>query len=141
LGEVVQKGFHSMICSAIQTRSNGNPGWIESFLISLLQDGGLYIIEANLTQINDLGLVCPPLYMMARSLDSVLKTFFPIWELQDHEGRKYQVATHHGGEEEVYGFDGGTRRLEKIHRQLSSTEYQALSCLLFVTLLLTRTAT
>ncbi|XP_068895089.1 adenylate cyclase type 10-like isoform X2 [Tenebrio molitor] len=52
--------------NAIQTRSNGNPGWIESFLISLIQDEALYILKATITEINDLGLVCPPLYMMAR---------------------------------------------------------------------------
>ncbi|XP_044265856.1 adenylate cyclase type 10-like isoform X2 [Tribolium madens] len=52
--------------NAIQIRSNGNPGWVESFLISLIQDEGLYILKATLREINDLGLVCPPLYMMAR---------------------------------------------------------------------------
>ncbi|RZC42671.1 adenylate cyclase type 10-like [Asbolus verrucosus] len=51
---------------AIQARSNGNPGWIESFLISMIQDEMLYVLQANLKEINDLGLVCPPLYMMAR---------------------------------------------------------------------------
>ncbi|KAJ3648253.1 hypothetical protein Zmor_020070 [Zophobas morio] len=52
--------------NAIQVKSNGNPGWIESFLISLIQDEGLYILQAHMSYITDLGLVAPPLYLMAR---------------------------------------------------------------------------
>ncbi|KAJ3648251.1 hypothetical protein Zmor_020069 [Zophobas morio] len=52
--------------NVIQIRSNGNPGWIESFLISLFQDEGVYILKASMRDINDLGLVAPPLYLMAR---------------------------------------------------------------------------
>ena len=54
------------VSSVIQIRSNGNPGWIESFLISLFQDEGVYILKASMRDINDLGLVAPPLYLMAR---------------------------------------------------------------------------
>ena len=60
------KGGLTESFSAVQTKSNGNPGWVESFLISLIQDNALYILKATLRQIHDLGLVCPPLYMMAR---------------------------------------------------------------------------
>lgn len=52
--------------SAIQIKSNGNPGWIESFLISLLQDDALRILQLSLREVNETGLVCPPLYMMKR---------------------------------------------------------------------------
>ncbi|XP_044263925.1 adenylate cyclase type 10-like isoform X1 [Tribolium madens] len=60
--------------NVIQTKSNGNPGWIESFLTTLIQDNALYILKASLKDINDLGLVCPPLYMMTRlSKDETIK--------------------------------------------------------------------
>ncbi|KYB27283.1 Adenylate cyclase type 10-like Protein [Tribolium castaneum] len=66
--------------NAIQVRSNGNPGWVESFLISLIQDEGLYILKATLKDINDLGLVCPPLYMMARLTKDQMRKWQHIME-------------------------------------------------------------
>ncbi|CAG9762742.1 unnamed protein product [Ceutorhynchus assimilis] len=50
----------------IQSRSNGNPGWIESFLISLEQSGGLFIKTITRKVAYETGLVLPPLYMMER---------------------------------------------------------------------------
>lgn len=64
--------LNKLIYSVIQTKSNGNPGWIESFLTTLIQDNALYILKASLRDINDLGLVCPPLYMMTRFFIKIL---------------------------------------------------------------------
>ncbi|XP_050306071.1 adenylate cyclase type 10-like isoform X2 [Anthonomus grandis grandis] len=50
----------------IQSRSNGNPGWVESFLISVMQSGGLFIKTITRKLAYESGLVVPPLYMMVR---------------------------------------------------------------------------
>lgn len=50
----------------IQSRSNGNPGWVENFLVSLIQAGGLIIRSVDRSDIIELGLVAPPLSMMQR---------------------------------------------------------------------------
>lgn len=51
----------------IQSRSNGNPGWVESFLVSLTQAGGLVVRTVTKMDVIELGLVAPPLSMMQRS--------------------------------------------------------------------------
>ncbi|KAJ8980948.1 hypothetical protein NQ317_001211 [Molorchus minor] len=50
----------------IQVRSNGNPGWIESFLVTLLQSGGLYIEDIKRINAYKNGVILPPLYMLVR---------------------------------------------------------------------------
>lgn len=50
----------------IQVRSNGNPGWIESFLISLVQGGGLHITHVKRDELKELGLVVPGSEMLTR---------------------------------------------------------------------------
>lgn len=50
----------------IQSRSNGNPGWVENFLVSLIQAGGLVVRSVDKKDIIELGLVMPPLSMMQR---------------------------------------------------------------------------
>ncbi|KAF5292379.1 hypothetical protein FQA39_LY03413 [Lamprigera yunnana] len=50
----------------IQAKSNGNPGWIESFLISLMQTGWLQVQQMTKADINEGGLVKPPLEMLTR---------------------------------------------------------------------------
>ncbi|KAJ3648252.1 hypothetical protein Zmor_020070 [Zophobas morio] len=59
-------GISPELENVIQTRSNGSPGWIESYLICSHQDKSLKIVKATLLEVHKLGLVCPPLYMMAR---------------------------------------------------------------------------
>ncbi|KAK4883887.1 hypothetical protein RN001_000158 [Aquatica leii] len=50
----------------IQAKSGGNPGWIESFLVSLIQAGGLQIQHMTRTDMNEIGLITPPLEMLTR---------------------------------------------------------------------------
>lgn len=50
----------------IQLRSNGNPGWVESFLVSLIQAGGLAVTSLDRREVTELGLVAPPLSMILR---------------------------------------------------------------------------
>ncbi|KAK9876037.1 hypothetical protein WA026_011150 [Henosepilachna vigintioctopunctata] len=58
----------------IHMKSNGNPGWIEALLISLMQSHEILIRNADYSAINQCGLVAPPLYMMRRmSPNNILK--------------------------------------------------------------------
>ncbi|XP_076659700.1 adenylate cyclase type 10 [Halictus rubicundus] len=50
----------------IQEKSFGNPGWIESYLVSLLQAGGLEIIMISKHEAIQTGYVLPPLIMLKR---------------------------------------------------------------------------
>ncbi|XP_017785074.1 PREDICTED: adenylate cyclase type 10-like [Nicrophorus vespilloides] len=50
----------------LHEKSNGNPGWIESYLISLLQSGELTISPIPLNTIEECPLIIPPKEMMAR---------------------------------------------------------------------------
>ncbi|CAG9833176.1 unnamed protein product [Diabrotica balteata] len=50
----------------IQLKSSGNPGWIESFLVSLMQSGGLSVKKISRTQAYNRGIVIAPLYMTKR---------------------------------------------------------------------------
>ncbi|XP_076268027.1 adenylate cyclase type 10-like [Rhynchophorus ferrugineus] len=64
----------------IQERSNGNPGWIESFLITLLQSNGLYIKTITRKLAYDNGLILPPLYMMMRLSEGERDLWIEIME-------------------------------------------------------------
>ncbi|KAL1513756.1 hypothetical protein ABEB36_003124 [Hypothenemus hampei] len=64
----------------IQARSNGNPGWVESFLISLLQSSGLFIRDITRKQAFESGLVMAPLYMMIRLSDEEKNLWVEIVE-------------------------------------------------------------
>ncbi|EFN85820.1 Adenylate cyclase type 10 [Harpegnathos saltator] len=50
----------------IQEKSHGNPGWIESFLVSLMQSGGLVIMNVHKTEAEVMGYVLPPVAMLKR---------------------------------------------------------------------------
>ncbi|KAF5300893.1 hypothetical protein FQR65_LT09056 [Abscondita terminalis] len=50
----------------IQSKSSGNPGWIESFLVSLIQAGGIQIQYMSRADINEIGLVTPAFNMLSR---------------------------------------------------------------------------
>ncbi|XP_053973137.1 adenylate cyclase type 10-like [Hylaeus volcanicus] len=54
----------------IQEKSFGNPGWIESYLVSLLQAGGLEIIVISKQKANKLGYVLPPMSMLKRFMSN-----------------------------------------------------------------------
>ncbi|KAH1007105.1 hypothetical protein HUJ04_004381 [Dendroctonus ponderosae] len=64
----------------IQSRSNGNPGWVESFLISLLQSAGLFIKTVTRKLAYESGLVIPPLYMMIRLSEQEKDLWIEIME-------------------------------------------------------------
>ncbi|KAL3270905.1 hypothetical protein HHI36_021414 [Cryptolaemus montrouzieri] len=58
----------------LHSKSNGNPGWMETLLISLKQSHQVFIRNADYRTINHYGLVAPPLYMMRRmSPENILK--------------------------------------------------------------------
>lgn len=59
-----KKNFISL--RTIQLKSSGNPGWVESFLVSLMQSGGLKMREMSRENAYDNGIVVPPLYMIMR---------------------------------------------------------------------------
>lgn len=50
----------------IQSHSSGNPGWIESFLLSLIQSGGLHIRTIRQKEVISQGLVIPAEDQMVR---------------------------------------------------------------------------
>ncbi|XP_071646995.1 adenylate cyclase type 10 [Temnothorax longispinosus] len=50
----------------IQERSFGNPGWIESYLLSLTQSGSLVIVHISKMIAEEMGYVLPPIYMLKR---------------------------------------------------------------------------
>lgn len=50
----------------IQTHSGGNPGWIESFMLSLIQSGGLNLQTIREREVISQGLVIPPSEQMIR---------------------------------------------------------------------------
>ncbi|XP_030764009.1 adenylate cyclase type 10-like isoform X2 [Sitophilus oryzae] len=64
----------------IQERSNGNPGWIESFLITLLQSNGLFIKNITRKMAYENGLILPPLYMMIRLSEEEKNLWIEIME-------------------------------------------------------------
>ncbi|KYN40080.1 Adenylate cyclase type 10, partial [Trachymyrmex septentrionalis] len=51
----------------IQEKSFGNPGWIESYLLSLTQSGSLVTVHISKMIAEKMGYVLPPIYMLKRS--------------------------------------------------------------------------
>ncbi|KAK1122953.1 hypothetical protein K0M31_008591 [Melipona bicolor] len=60
------KGLPAELEKRIQEKSLGNPGWIESYLVSLLQIGHLEIINITKKEARIKGYVLPPTYMLKR---------------------------------------------------------------------------
>ncbi|KYN02894.1 Adenylate cyclase type 10 [Cyphomyrmex costatus] len=50
----------------IQEKSFGNPGWIESYLLSLTQSGSLVTVHISKIIAEEMGYVLPPIYMLKR---------------------------------------------------------------------------
>lgn len=48
-------------------KNSGNPGWLESFLLTLLQSGSIYIAQACASEIKNLRLVIAPAEMLTRA--------------------------------------------------------------------------
>lgn len=71
--------------NAIQSKSNGNPGWIKNFLICLQQAEAIITKPMTYRQVYDNGLVVPPLYMMMRLTDNQLMVWKRIMEEQTEE--------------------------------------------------------
>ncbi|CAL7939791.1 unnamed protein product [Xylocopa violacea] len=65
-------GLPAELEKLIQERSFGNPGWIESYLVSLLQIGSLEIVNISKKEANVKGYVLPPLYMLKRLVSSTV---------------------------------------------------------------------
>ncbi|KAL3270907.1 hypothetical protein HHI36_021415 [Cryptolaemus montrouzieri] len=58
----------------LNSKSNGNPGWMESLLVGLKQSNNLLIKSASYGIVYEHGLVAPPLYMMRRMTpENILK--------------------------------------------------------------------
>lgn len=51
-------------------KSSGNPGWLESFLITLLQSGNIYISQISVNEIKKLGLITAPDEMLSTAVMS-----------------------------------------------------------------------
>ncbi|KAJ8924439.1 hypothetical protein NQ315_007236 [Exocentrus adspersus] len=64
----------------VQIRSNGNPGWIESFLVTLMQSGGLTVREIKRIHAYNIGVVMPPLYMLMRLSKEETELWMDIME-------------------------------------------------------------
>ncbi|XP_057329018.1 adenylate cyclase type 10-like isoform X2 [Microplitis mediator] len=54
----------------IQEKSMGNPGWIENYLVSLMQVGGIEIKRVSREMLKKMGLVTPPLKMIKTKFSS-----------------------------------------------------------------------
>ncbi|XP_043251737.1 adenylate cyclase type 10-like [Colletes gigas] len=63
-------GLPAELEKLIQEKSFGNPGWIESYLVSLLQAGDLEIKIISKKEANKLGYVLPPISMLKRFVSS-----------------------------------------------------------------------
>lgn len=61
-----QESYVAVSSRLIQEKSFGNPGWIESYLISLLQAGGLEIVNISKKDAVIKGYVLPPVSMLKR---------------------------------------------------------------------------
>nr|CAI5849851.1 unnamed protein product [Callosobruchus analis] len=79
-------GIPAELEKTIQMKSNGNPGWVESFLVSLMQSGGLYVHEMSREAAYDAGIVMAPLYMIMR----LSKEEIALW-VEIMEERKLEV--------------------------------------------------
>lgn len=77
----------------IQSRSNGNPGWVESFLVSLIQAGGLVVRSLDRSNVVELGLVAPPISMMQRVVDDEATDDMDSASLYSEARRWTNVAT------------------------------------------------
>ncbi|XP_044744118.1 adenylate cyclase type 10-like isoform X2 [Coccinella septempunctata] len=71
--------------NAIQSKSNGNAGWIKNFLICLNQAEAIIIKPMTYKEIYENGLVVPPLYMMMRLTKNQLSIWKRIMEEQSGE--------------------------------------------------------
>ncbi|XP_043487530.1 adenylate cyclase type 10-like [Polistes fuscatus] len=72
----------------IQNRSLGNPGWIESYLMTLMQSGNLAIITVTRREAENMGYVLPNVKMLKRrTLDNLLNNAGPVredrWEMYE----------------------------------------------------------
>ncbi|KAI4504143.1 hypothetical protein M0802_000614 [Mischocyttarus mexicanus] len=75
----------------IQNRSLGNPGWIESFLMTLMQSGNLAIITVTRKEAETMGYVLPNVKMLKRynrhTLNNLLNNAGPVredrWEMYE----------------------------------------------------------
>ncbi|XP_015190551.1 PREDICTED: LOW QUALITY PROTEIN: adenylate cyclase type 10-like [Polistes dominula] len=72
----------------IQNRSLGNPGWIESYLMTLMQSGNLAIITVTRREAETMGYVLPNVKMLKRhTLNNIFKNTGPVredrWEMYE----------------------------------------------------------
>ncbi|KAK9876031.1 hypothetical protein WA026_011146 [Henosepilachna vigintioctopunctata] len=69
--------------NAIQNHSNGSPGWIENFVVTLLQAKKIYIKTMDFKKIHACGLVAPPLYMLRKLTNSQINRYKSLLEEKD----------------------------------------------------------
>uniref|UniRef100_A0A6P7FT00 Adenylate cyclase type 10-like n=1 Tax=Diabrotica virgifera virgifera TaxID=50390 RepID=A0A6P7FT00_DIAVI len=77
----------------IQLKSSGNPGWIESFLVSLMQSGGLSIKKISRIQAYNHGIVIAPLYMTKRLTRAEKARWVEIMEEKELGGKDDKMTT------------------------------------------------
>lgn len=66
----------------IQSKSNGNCGWMETVLISLLQSHNIFIRNADFSTVHEYGLVAPPLYMLRRMSQDHINKWNEVMEVK-----------------------------------------------------------
>ncbi|XP_076682511.1 LOW QUALITY PROTEIN: adenylate cyclase type 10 [Andrena cerasifolii] len=69
-------GLPAELEKLIQERSFGNPGWVESYLISLLQAGGLEILNISKKDAVIQGYVLPPVSMLKRFMSQSMTSHY-----------------------------------------------------------------
>ncbi|XP_018049383.1 PREDICTED: adenylate cyclase type 10-like [Atta colombica] len=75
----------------IQEKSFGNPGWIESYLLSLTQSGNLVTVHISKILAEEMGYVLPPIYMLKRSED-ILEDFPNNEEERSDKWKMYRTS-------------------------------------------------
>ncbi|XP_026826225.1 adenylate cyclase type 10-like [Ooceraea biroi] len=59
-------GIPAELEKLIQEKSFGNPGWIESYLVSLMQSGSLVIMHVRRAEAEEIGYILPPISMLKK---------------------------------------------------------------------------
>ncbi|XP_036143704.1 adenylate cyclase type 10 [Monomorium pharaonis] len=81
----------------IQEKSFGNPGWIESYLLSLTQSGSLVILHISTTLAEEMGYVLPPIYMLKRlALEDIFLNNENNKEERSDKWKMYRISYRNG---------------------------------------------
>ncbi|CAL1681643.1 unnamed protein product [Lasius platythorax] len=81
----------------IQENSFGNPGWIESYLVSLTQSGSLLIVYIPKTIAEEMGYVLPPIITLKRFVsEDIVKKNDKNGENRSDKWKMYQTSYRNG---------------------------------------------